>query len=828
MADEKPHRYEYQQSLPIPTYEEATSSRPSSAQSHTGPEEISDDAERQGLLSNNADVHDLEAATVRSRAGGYQNPTVDSARSSLDLLGESENGSARSSAESLQREFEQMDMQETGGERDALHRSQLGQSISKRFSSISHTLSAFNLPFRRYLPSFSGRLFRLDTEALVGAPAWSIALRFVGMIIVVSVVYILFISDVFGVRGRNRMGQIAYNPESVRLFAQSHTNATNIREYLKYITSFDHIAGTEGNFILGKWVEEQFVDAMLDEVGMEEYQVYLNYPREGGRRVAIVDPPEMAWEATIEEEQAYTDPPRQQTLVFHGNSKAGNVTGPLIYANYGSREDFALLAKKGIDVNGSIALVRYYGTQGDRALKVKAAELAGAVGCIIYSDPAEDGFVKGAVWPEGRFRPEDGVQRGAVSLMSFIVGDVLSPGFASTPSEEKRIDPSESAGMNKIPSIPLAWRDAQKLLQSLKGHGMSVPQEWVGGVPEVDWFTGDQSSPKVNLANEQDEEIRQPIFNVLGRITGIEQAKSIIVGNHRDAWCYGAVDPGSGTAVMLEVVRIFGELRSRGWRPLRTIEFASWDAEEYNLVGSTEHVEQHVEELRRDGFAYINVDVGVLGDDFTASASPLMEKALLRVLDRTVDPVRNRTMRDIWNEKGSKLGGLGAGSDYVAFQDIAGTSSIDMSFRGEMYPYHSCYDNFDWMEQVGDPDFKYHEVMAQIWVLLILELADRPVLPFDMEAYARAVKGYVNDLLQYSQSTVKGLDFTPLENAADTFMRNAMVFHRWDDEWSYIVDSTGGFESNVMAIKRMSHNARMANFETHLLDLEEGGGVSDP
>ncbi len=304
---------------------------------------------------------------------------------------------------------------------------------------------------------------------------------------------------------------------------------------------------------------------------LEQFDVYLNYPKEGGRRIAIVEPSDLAWEAQIEEDI-------EQYPVFHGHSMSGSAKGHLIYANYGSREDFQRLKDQGMDLKGAIALVRYYGSQGDRALKVKAAELAGAIGCIIYSDPAEDGFLQGQPYPEGRYRPSDGVQRGAVSLMSWVVGDVLSPGYASLPGEQRRDSKNDSKGLNKIPSIPIAWKDAQKLLQALKGHGMELTDDWVGGVPEInEWWSGDSTSPIVELVNEQDEVERRPIYNVLGKIIGIEQPeKSIIIGNHRDAWCLGASDPGSGTAVMLEVVRVFGELVKKGWRPLRTIEFASW------------------------------------------------------------------------------------------------------------------------------------------------------------------------------------------------------------------------------------------------------------
>lgn len=840
MGDEKAS-YE---ALPIPSYEEATSNRPTSSQSRLGPEETSDDAERQTLLNNRDDAHHGPTTTYPS---GYHPPTVESARSSLDFLPSSNGSSARGSTEELRQELNEMDVEEPG-ESSGSQRPHLGQRLSKRFPSLSRTLSSIHLPLRKYLPKFNFSLrgfSRSQAGPLLENHGCTLALRMVGLFIIMSVVYLLFASDMFTLGAQN-MGQM-YDPESVRIFVQSHINETSIEDYLRIVTEYPHIAGTSGNYALAEYVEQQFLAAGLEHVGLERFDVYLNYPKEDGRRVAIVDPPELAWEATIEEEQVYGDS-REQTLVFHGLSKSGNVTGPLVYANYGSREDFKLLADKGISLNGSIALIRYYGSQGDRSLKVKAAELEGAVGCILYSDPAEDGFRQGDEWPDGRYMPADGVQRGSVSLMSWVVGDVLSPGFASLPDEKKRISPEDSNGLNKIPSIPIAWRDAQNLLQALKSHGQKVPKDWVGGVPGIgEWWTGDLSSPKVNLMNIQDEVTRQPIYNVLGRITGIEQhEKKIIIGSHRDAWCFGAADPGSGTSVLLEVIRVFGELRSLGWRPLRTIEFASWDGEEYNLIGSTEHVEDNVDELRRNAFAYLNVDVAVSGTNFQASASPIFETALMRVLDRTSDPITNETLRHIWDYTGSKLEGLGAGSDYVAFQDIAGTSSIDFGFQGDEYPYHSCYDSFDWMANFGDPGFQYHKVLGQIWALLTLELSDRPILPFDMKAYATAVQQYVDDLDKYAKAngaplsgkSARGnknsrpgnrkpvVDLKPLHRAAKVFTANAMKFRKWSDVWKETVYGSGGLESNVMAIERMSHNSHMGDFETHVLDLEEGGGVS--
>ena len=820
MTDEKPNKY-IREETPIPTYDEATSSRYPTSHSYLGSTEASHDAERQGLLGQ---------ASSATRTDNYRPPGVESARSSMDILSSPRRDSGRSSTEALQDEMIQMDIEEPDMESN-----QMGARLSKRITSITNGLSSLNLPFRQWLPSFEyirahvPRMPDRFPEAL--KPGWIMVFRFFALIFVLLIVYVLFVSNLFSFRTRRSNGQM-YDPEMVRMFVQEHANATYIMQNLDYLTRFDHMAGTEGNYVLGEYVKAAFQTATFDSASLERFDVYLNYPTKNGRRVAIIDPPDMAWEAKIEEELAYNNPPRQQTLVFHGYSRAGNVTGPLIYANYGSREDFKRLEDSGISVKGAIALVRYYGSQGDRALKVKAAELAGAVGCIIYSDPKDDGYLKGEQPNNGRFMPADGVQRGTVGLSSWIVGDVLSPGFASTPGEKKRISKDNNPGLNNIPSIPLAWRDAQNLLQALKGHGQKLNDDngWIGGVPNVEWWTGDQKSPIVQLKNEQDEVERQPIYNVVGKIIGIEQPeKSIIIGNHRDAWCFGAVDPGSGTAVFLEVVRIFGDLKQFGWRPMRTIEFLSWDAEEYNLIGSTEHVEHRLEDLRRDGFAYINVDVAVEGSDFRAAGPALFEKSLLHVLDRTSDPYTNKTLRALWDEKKHSLGSLGAGSDYVAFQDIAGTSSIDFGFGGGgPFPYHSCYDNFKWMNEYGDPGFQYHKVLAQVWALLILELADRSVLPFDLEAYAAAIKGYVQDLDKYSSSRgpKATLNLESLNDAADLFVLNAHLFHEWDRAWAQNVYEMGGFEGNVLAIRRMSHNTKMADFETDLLDID--GGVSLP
>ncbi|RVX73304.1 hypothetical protein B0A52_02946 [Exophiala mesophila] len=791
--------------LPIPTYEEATSSRPVSSQSRVGPEEISDDAERQGLLH-------------QASVGNYHPPTVESARPSIDSL----DGLEQDSEEERRRDMEQMDIEDPLSDTSSNRSFLRYYRLSKRISSFRNSFTSISLPsFRSYLPSFSWP--HIDFQSLDSNRVVIIG-RLFGIFLIMGILYVLIASDVLSfTRNRMGMGQM-YDPESIRIFIQNHMNdGGQMQKNLRHITMFPHVAGTEGNYVLGEWVAELFKSSSLEDVHMEEFDVYLNYPRKDGRRLAIVEPDNLKWEAKIEENQ-------EESLVFHGHSHSGDVTGPLVYANFGSRQDFQTLADKGISVKGAVVLVRYYGSQGDRALKVKAAELAGAAGCIIYSDPSQDGFELGPTFPDGRFMPPDGVQRGAVSLMSWVVGDVLTPGWASTPENERRLRPEETTGLNKIPSLPISWNDAKHLLESIRGHGAQMTATW-NGTKNFEYWTGDASSPKVNLKNIQDEEKKQPIYNVLGKLTGWEEPKRrIIVGNHRDAWCTGGADPGSGTAIMLEVIRIFGELRRLGWRPLRTIEFASWDGEEYNLIGSTEHVENRVDELRDEALAYLNVDVGVSGSDFHASGPSVFQKTLLRVLDRVIDPETGLTIHQLWKERHRDITGLGAGSDYVAFQDIAGTSSLDMTFKGQHYPYHSCYDNYDWMQKYGDPEFRYHKAMGEIWALLILDLADKPMVPFDISAYASSIKRYVDDLARYVKSKAhpskrEDLDLGPLRKASDVITAEANTFHAWDRVWRDFVFGTGGFESAVMAKARQKHNSRMSRFETDLLDLRPDGGL---
>ncbi|KAK8918186.1 putative glutamate carboxypeptidase LAMP1 [Metarhizium anisopliae] len=737
-----------------------------------------DEAEQQSLLRQ----PETAAGPSRQPPRGYRPPTVET-DDEFSLLGSDSELDSDEEAAQIRREMQEMEVEEPSTSIGSVWSKRIGFSLSLPKWKWSWRP---RLPrFRIQLPSRATEPTRNENEAETETSTdtrrqWprmnSMAMiivfaRLVALLIVLGFIYFLFATGFFSGFSTRLPGGLRFDPEDLKAFLQSNVDPMRMRASVLHYSHYAHIAGTEGDYAMAMDVES----------------------------------------------------------MFH---RAGLESGPLIYANYGSRDDFQKLQDKGIDTKGAIALVRQMGTQKDVALKVKAAELAGFAGCLIYSDPAENGFVKGDVAPKGRWMPEDGVQRGSVSLKNMGVGDVLTPGWESK-KEKQRMAVEDAPGLVKIPSLPLAWRDAKILLQQIKGYGQQVPDGWKGSVPEVDeWWTGDHSSPVVRLQNEQDEIEKQPVWNVYGKILGMEQtSNSIILGNHRDSMAFGASQPHSGTAVMIELARIFGNLLSRGWRPLRTIEFMSWDAAEYNMAGSTEYVEMNLDTLRQNAYAYINLDAAITGTQFTAAGSPPLDRALIRALERVVDPFKNETLKYQWDSRKATLQGLGGGGDYVPFQDIAGTSSIDLKFEGEPVPFGSSYESFNLVEQVIDPNFIYHGLMGQVVGLLLLDLADRAIMPFDMVGYARSLNHWVHDLEYWvnKQKTAKDgaskIPFQELKDAVELVKSNAEEFEKWELEWDRSILSSGGYEANGLGTQRINYNDRMAAFEASLLDLELGGGI---
>jgi hypothetical protein len=658
------------------------------------------------------------------------------------------------------------------------------------------------------------------------------AARLCGLAALILLFYVLFAMEVFtgGHRSNGR-----FDPESVRAFVQENVDSERIAEYLTHLSSYDHVAGTEGDLYMAEWMHERWkLEGRFDDVALASYYVLLNYPTPDGRGVRITAPEDKRWDAIMEEKDVNVD--RQQTFVWHGHSKSGEAEGSLVYANTGSEEDFDYLRGQDISLNGTIALIRNSGAGGNIALKVRAAEQAGCVGALLYSDPSDDGFVKGDVWPEGPWRPDDSVQRGRVSLTDWVMGDPLTPGAASVP-DAKRIYKTNLPGLVNIPSLPLSWRDASVLIAALNGHGAVLPDNWTGGEKTEKWYSGtankpdDTTAPIVHIKNINDENDKQQIWNLHAIHRGVESPDNrIIIGSHRDAWCFGAVDPGSGSAVMMELVSIFGQLRKLGWRPLRTIEFTSWDAGEFNLMGSTEYVEDNLDRLRANGVAYINVDAGVTGPEalFSAAGSPVWQRPLLHALGRVSDPSSGKSLREVWESRNAAVNAPDTSSDTAPFQFMAGVSSLDFGFRGGSFPKDSCYDTFEWMNAFGDPGFNSHRALAQIWALLILEVADQALLPFDLRTYASSLqKIFLPSLEKYvSHQTTKfpsnaTLDLSPLTSAIDAFVARAQTFHAFEDYWTRNIfgPGAGGIENRAFGMMRLQFNDALSNFERDLLDL---------
>ena len=563
-------------------------------------------------------------------------------------------------------------------------------------------------------------------------------------------------------------------------------------QHLKTLTAEPHLAATPEDHKTAEYVAQKFRAAGLT-TEFVPYRVLLNQPKTV--RVEAWDQSGKLLMSGPTREHVVGDPFQDDPRVvmpFNGSSGSGDVTAEVVYANYGRLEDFDQLAAQHIDLKGKIVLVRYGGNF--RGVKVFIAEQRGAAGVLIYSDPQDDGFTKGDAYPAGPWRPETGVQRGSVQYMFEYPGDPETPGVASTLElpDSARVSPYGS--QPHIISIPISYHDAAPILQALQGPG--VPKGWQGGLGfryHIGTVAG-QGSVKVHLVSQQDYQ-RRIIWDVIGKIKGTEFPDDwVVIGNHRDAWVYGAVDPSSGTAAMLESVHGIGALLQQGWRPKRTIVICSWDAEEEGLIGSTEWVEQNAKALEH-AVAYFNTDVAVAGPDFSAAAVPSL-KEFLRELTRSVPSPLGGTVYQQWKINSAsgnehrrsnappvageevQVGDLGSGSDFTAFLQHVGVPSTDISSGGPYGVYHSAFDNYAWYTQNADPKFVYLQEMARVFGLEALRMADADVLPYDYVAYAREISSYIDAAKQKSKDQGLSLDLGPAQAAAVRFSAAAEHVHR--------------------------------------------------
>lgn len=608
--------------------------------------------------------------------------------------------------------------------------------------------------------------------------------------------------------------------------AESHAltvpTPENARSLLRTLTEEPHVAGTPADYKTAVFVRDK-----LREWGWQaeisEYEVLLNYPEalgrgQGGKSqslLAMVAPttkllPNIEDQLASDKDSASLD----AFGAFHGYGISGNVTGQVIYANYARPEDFVTLEKLGIEVKDKIVLARY----GEifRGLKVRNAQKRGARGILIYSDPADDGYAKGDTYPAGPFRPGSALQRGSVQFLSLGPGDPSTPHGPSIKGAKRLpIDHNNGftidygpanfreGGMSveewekatgfvredyyaMIPALPISYDAAKPILEALSGP--NVPTGWQGGLPFA-YHVG-PGPAEVHFATKMDYKVRT-IWNVIATIKGeVEPDRWVMVGNHRDAWVYGAVDPSSGTASTLEACRALGAAVKDGWKPRRSLVYTSWDAEEYGLVGSTEWCEEHAKEIDEKAVMLLNVDVAVSGNDLDVDGVPSLRDFFLDALGAITDVRSGRSLRQTWVDKrrsqwasqatlglpdplwgevadkegraparfSPQMDPLGSGSDYTAFLDHLGVPSLDAGFSGRYGVYHSIYDDFTWMERVCDPEFLTHTMAARLYTVIAMRAAAADVVPMTFVPYAEVLRDEVDDLRRIVERKARAAD----------------------------------------------------------------------
>lgn len=535
-------------------------------------------------------------------------------------------------------------------------------------------------------------------------------------------------------------------------------------EHLRILTKAPHIAASPEDKATADYVASKFREAGLD-TEIVEYRVWMNYPSEIS--VDLTAPAGITMHGP-KQEQVSADPFQDDPRIvqpYNGMSPSGDAEAEVVYANYGSPDDFDKLKQLGVDVRGKIVLVRY--GQNFRGVKSFVAQEHGAAAVLIYSDPADDGWRRGDKYPAGPWRPDSGVQRGSVGYMFQYPGDPTTPGIASVPNlpDSQRTSVEQAAQLPRVPTTPISYADAWPILEHLGGP--ESPREWQGSLPFT-YHTG-AGPAKVKIHLKQDYQFRT-IWDVIGKVKGSEFPDDwVVAGNHRDAWVYGAVDPNSGTAAMLESVHGLGELLKTGWKPKRTIVIGSWDAEEQGLIGSTEWGEQYSKELA-NAVAYFNMDVAVSGAKFGASAVPSL-KEFVREVTKAVPSPKGGSVYQVWKKATDKeavtaspqdaiggvkreptvqtkqdvpVGDLGSGSDYTVFLQHLGIPSTDISSTGSYGVYHSAFDNFAWFKKFGDPDFSYEQQMARVYGLEIVRMSNVDILPYDYENYGKEIGAYIS------------------------------------------------------------------------------------
>lgn len=554
-----------------------------------------------------------------------------------------------------------------------------------------------------------------------------------------------------------------------------------LREYMEYMSGEPHIGGFgHGSRRVAEYALEKFLSFGLD-AAIEETEALMPLPTD--RHVEVLGPEPYTLrlaELGVPEDRDSSDPGQLPT--FNPYAAGGDVSGEVVFVNYGIPEDYEMLAALGISVEGKIVLARY--GRSWRGIKAKLAQENGAIGALMYSDPEEDGYYRGLTYPEGPYRPKWGVQRGSILDMPVHPGDPLTPGWGATEDREK-LTRETARTLVRIPVLPISWGDALPILEQIRG-AVAPNDDWKGALP-ITYHIG-PGPVRVRMRTAYDWQVR-PIYNVVARIEGSHYPDEWIVhGNHHDAWCNGATDPISGAVQLMETARGFGELLKAGIRPRRTVIFALWDAEEWGLLGSTEWAETHREDLGEKGVIYINTDSTGKGW-LSMAGSHTLQKFLNEVARGIEDPERGVSVfeaararrletaanpdarREIEQSDDLRLAALGSGSDYTVFIDHLTMASLNLGFGGDSPGgvYHSNYDSFHWYNKFSDSEFVFGRALSQLVGTAMLRLANAAILPFGFTDLADAMRDYVAEIraTHAAMESPEEIDFAAIENALE-------------------------------------------------------------
>jgi len=582
-----------------------------------------------------------------------------------------------------------------------------------------------------------------------------------------------------------------------------------LRALVRLYAAVPHEAGTERSRHVAELILARY-RALGFDAHIEQFEALM--PRPVVRRVELVAP--TRYVALLREPALAQDPTSgqiDQLPTFNAYSADGDVTGDLVYVNYGRPEDYHVLDSLGISVRGKIVITRY--GQSWRGIKPKVAAEHGAIGCLIYSDPKDDGFWVDDPYPTGPMRPATGVQRGSVMDMPVYPGDPESPGWASVPGG-RRLTQAEATTLMKIPVLPIGYGDALPLLRSLTGP--VVPEAWRGALA-ITYHIG-AGPARVHLVTRFDWKTR-PLYDVIATVRGATWPDQwVIYGNHHDAWVNGAEDPISGQAALNETARAIAALMKTGWRPARTIVFASWDGEEWGLLGSTEWAEAHADELRTKAVVYYNSDTNDAGW-LEVNGSHSLERFVMELARDVQDPKvaksalqaqldharSQRAAKDTTSDTTFTIGALGSGSDYTAFIDHLGVPALDIRYGGAAHSgiYHSIYDSYTFYERFLDTGYVYGVTEAQTMATAMLRMADAPVLPFDFVAAARTYHKYADEIAKLAggNDTTKGLDLSAVRTALQHLDSAAAVWQRS----SAAVDGATGMDGRAAALAQVNH-----------------------